>query len=511
MDLYNTNILETLDKTKLKTIQPFPGGQTEYFTRIEFEALFGGAAGPGKSWCLVIDALGLQYQSTPLQLKAIEVSNYRASLFRRESTQLSKLLDEAHEYYPDYQGYYTAQRRGDPGPCYTFPDLTPGSTKEGAKIFFCHLKDEGDKRNHKGIEYQYEGFDELTEFTLSQYLYLISRLRSTIPYLNPRLRATSNPEGPGLWWVKKRFIKNMQPRKTYFFVNDEDMEMNPQGIRVDRDNPLALSRVYVPGKLNENLVLNNDPDYKRRIYALGDKYAKALLDSDWDAFSGDFFDTFDKSTMLIPPFEIPQEWNIYASLDPGFSSPCSFGLRAVDFEGNIYRIATYYVRRSSPTEHAVGIAQFIKNCKYTGGRSPRSIATGHDAWAKKDKYAIMSNEKTFADIFQEQGIYLTKAVTDRIPGWWAMKDIMKQGKYFVFDTLNEPFIDEMTSVVHDENDPEDIQGRGNDINVLDHALDEERYGIMAVYKPTQVNKFAPAPGSRAAVKQKIKSSKYSKF
>ena len=107
------------DLTGQKIIQPFPGGQTDYFTRIEFEVLFGGAAGPGKSWCLVIDALGLQYEATALGKKAIEEPHYRGVLFRRESTQLSKLLDEAHEYYPDYDGVYTTQRRGDPGPCYT--------------------------------------------------------------------------------------------------------------------------------------------------------------------------------------------------------------------------------------------------------------------------------------------------------------------------------------------------------------------------------------------------------
>lgn len=482
-----------------KIIQPFPGGQTDYFTRIEFEVLFGGAAGPGKSWCLVIDALGLQYEATPLGRKAIEVPHYRGVLFRRESTQLSKLLDEAHEYYPDYDGIYTTQRRGDPGPCYTFPDLTPGSTKEGAKIFLCHLKDEADKRNHKGIEYQFAGFDELTEFTLTQYLYLISRLRSTIPYLTPRLRATSNPEGPGLWWVKERFIDNMQPRKTYFFINDEDMEMNPQGIRVSQDHEQALSRSYVPGKLDENLVLATDPEYKKRIYALGGKYAKALLFSDWDAFSGDFFEQFDNTTMMIDPFEIPEEWALYGSLDPGFASPCSFGLRAMDFEGSLYRIATYYVKKSSPSEHAVGIKAFIENCIYTGGRMPYMIAAGLDAWAKKDRYAIMANEKTFADVFLDHGIYLTRAVTDRIPGWWAMKDLMKRGKYFVFKTTNVPFTKELSSATHDEHDPEDIAGRGNDPNILDHALDEDRYGVMAVYKPMQVRKVDIHPGTRAAV------------
>jgi len=494
-----------------KVIRPFPGGQEQFLSRTEDEILFGGVAGPGKSWALVIDALGIQYERSALGMKAIEVSKYQAVLFRRESNELATLTNEAHDYYPDFGGTYTGQRKGEPGPAYRFPDKTPGSTKEGAVIFFCHLKDEADKRKHKGFEYQYAGFDELTQFSITQYSYLFSRCRSAIPNLIPRIRATTNWEGPGLWWCKKRFWRGLKPGKTYFFIQENEIIDDPQGKRVSAGTEHAMSRTFIPGKLEDNPIFANDEKYKANIHAMGKKYASALLDGNPDAFSGDFFEPFDKTTMVIPPFRIDDNWTLTGSLDPGYSSPCSFGLRAMDLEGNLYRIATYYKRQTSPTEHAAGILKFIKSCVYTGGRMPSSIAAGHDAWAKKDRYAILASDKTMYDVFLEQGLYLTRAVTDRIPGWWAMKDLMKRGNYYVFETTNEPFLDELESAVHDGVDEEDILGRGNDPNVRDHALDEDRYGVMSVYKPVESNKVDIYPGSRAAVKSLKKSGKYSKF
>lgn len=495
-----------------KIIQPFPGGQENFLSRTEDEVLFGGVAGPGKSWCLVIDALGLQYESTKLGKKAIEVSKYQSVLFRRESNELATLTNEAHEYYPDFNGLYTGQRKGEPGPAYRFPDYTPGSTKEGAVIFFCHLKDEDDKRKHKGFEYQYIGFDELTQFTITQYSYLFSRARSSILNLDPRIRATTNWEGPGLWWVKKRFWKGLTASKTFHFIQEKELIDDPQGKQVKKGTKFATSRIFIPGKLEENPIYANDDKYRSAIMAMGPKYARALLHGDPDAFSGDFFEEFDSVGMMVDPFMIDPQWKIYASLDPGYSSPCSFGIRAVDLEGTVYRVATYYVRKQSPTQHAEGILNFITSLKWTGGRMPERIVSGHDAWAKKDRYAIIANEKTFADIFLQHGIYLTKAVIDRIPGWWAMKDLMARKKYKVFKILNESFVDELQSAVHDDVDEEDIKGRGNDINVQDHALDEERYGIMSVYKPMEKKDANIHPGTRAAVKKRKEGkSKWTKF
>lgn len=462
-------------------VAPQPGGQALFLAASAYEVLFGGQAGPGKTWALVIDALGLQFEATPLGRAAYEVPAYRAVLFRRETKQLARLLDEAKNYYPDFGATYTAQRVGDPGPCFSFPS--------GAKIFLCHLELEQDKENHQGQEYQYVGFDELTQFSLTQYLYLFSRCRSKIPHLYARMRSTTNPTGPGLVWVKKRFVQNQQPHRVKYFVSTGRPEDDPRGKEVHFEDDGALSRVFIPGKLSENRILHeNDPGYADKVKAMGTQYERALLQGDWDAFGGDLFAEYNRSTMVISPFEIPSSWRLFASIDPGYSSPCSFSLRAVDVEGNIYRILTYYERERSPEEHAKAIKDIIHTCTFTAGRMPEFIVSGRDAFAKKDRYAVIASDKTFADVFREFGLFLREANTDRILGWWAMRDMMKRGKWFVFDGFNQPLLDELVGAVRDDKQPEDLMGRGNDPSVPDHSLDEERYGVMAVFRPAK-----PAP------------------
>lgn len=452
-------------------IQPFPGGPTEYLERPEFEVFYGGETGSAKTWSLVVDALGCQYQYTPLGKPAYQVPGYRAVIFRRKTTQLNKLIDEGKKIYTGLGGDYVSRRVGDPGPSFTFPP--------DGRIFLCHMESEDNKRDHDSIEYQFVGFDELTHFTLTQYLYMPSRLRSTITHLNVRLRATGMPMGTGLWWVKKRFdVKNPGVSKCYRMEGDP--EKNPRGIECEADHPDARSRVYILGQLSDNKAVNQD-EYRRNVKGMGSKFAQALLKHDWDAFSGDFFDTFDAS-MIIDPFPIPAEWELICPIDPGWSSPCSASLLSQDFNGCIYRIATYYEEKRNPEQNAIGIWDMIKTNKYTNGRMPSMFPSGHDAFAHKDRHAIIASSKTFADVFLDQGMVLTKAVTDRKNGWGTMKATMPD-KLKIFKFFNQPFIDQIVSAEHDERDVDDIKGRGNDPEVIDHSLDEHRYGTMSIYKP----------------------------
>lgn len=488
-------------------IAPQPGGQTNFFKRTEFELLYGGCAGPGKTWALVIDALGIQYKDTPLGKTAVEVPEYRGILFRRQANQLGKIIDEAKTYYctAPYNARFVTQRIGEPGPSFTFPS--------GAKIYCCHLQLERDKENHQGQEYQYIGFDELTQFLYSQYIYLFSRARSKIPFLKPRIRATTNPTGIGLKWVKERFYKGMEPRKTYYFIQDRTREDNYRGIAAEKDTPKALSRTYIPGKLKENKILmNEDPGYPDRISAMGPKYERALLYSDWDAFTGDFF-PFDPDKMVIEPFNIPKEWTITGSLDPGWGGTLSFGLKAIDLELNQYRLATYQGKQKTPQQNAEDIIEFIRTFPYTQdnsltklppgnrGRMPTMIPAGRDAWAKKDRYSILASDVTLEQVFTDAGLPLIPAVTDRKNGWGAWKSLMIQGQWLMFDWFNEALRDEIMAAVPDENDADDIKGKGNNPEVPDHALDEERYSVMSAPKP---RKKAEDKRTESGMKQAVR-------
>ena len=159
--------------------------------------------------------------------------------------------------------------------------------------------------------------------------------------LPSRIRATTNPTGAGLVWVRKRFIRNggwnCHPSHTHFFITDpsvEDVEDNPTGVLIEPGHPEFVnskSRTFIPGFLHENkILLEMDPGYAANIMQMGKKMERALLHGDWDAFGGDFFDEFTRSSMVIKPFDIPKHWQLIGCNDPGWSSPNAFQLIARD-------------------------------------------------------------------------------------------------------------------------------------------------------------------------------------
>ena len=166
------------------------------------EALFGGAAGGGKSWALLLAAL--QYVCVP---------GYRALLLRRTYKQLSGddgLIQKSHLLLDHTDAVYH------PGDYrWTFPS--------GASITFGYLQYEQDKLNYSSLAYQYVGFDELTHWPISNpYTYVgFSRVRRPAPSddlarcpgcglsvadVPLRTRSGTNPGSPGAQWVYDRFV-----------------------------------------------------------------------------------------------------------------------------------------------------------------------------------------------------------------------------------------------------------------------------------------------------------------
>ncbi|MDP3014509.1 MAG: phage terminase large subunit, partial [Candidatus Subteraquimicrobiales bacterium] len=109
------------------------------------------------------------------------------------------LMDRAHDWLRGTDAHWNNTDK-----TWTFPS--------GATLSFGYLQHENDKYQYQSSEFQFIAFDELTQFTESQYLYLFSRLRrkegSQVPL---RVRAGSNPGGIGHEWVKQRFINGELP------------------------------------------------------------------------------------------------------------------------------------------------------------------------------------------------------------------------------------------------------------------------------------------------------------
>lgn len=247
--------------------KPNPGPQTRFLASTAYEGLYGGAAGGGKSEALLTGAL-----------RYVHVPSYRAILFRRTFPELERsLIERSHLYYGGIPGAsYNEQKK-----VWAF--------ESGAKILFGHLEHDKSVHEHQSAEYQYIGFDELTSFTRAQYVYMLSRARSSkgIPV---RVRAATNPGGEGHEWVLERWAPwldlspeyagvRVDPGRTLYYVNTSKREeWVPPG------TPGSLSRVFIPAKLADNPKLAEaDPGYEQRLRGLDPVTQAQLLGGDWMA------------------------------------------------------------------------------------------------------------------------------------------------------------------------------------------------------------------------------------
>lgn len=222
-----------------------------------YELFLGGAAGPGKSEYLVV-----------APLRWVDHAAFRAILFRNTFPELQRtLIEKSRRIYPALGATYNEARHA-----WAFPS--------GAVIEFAYLESDRDVHRYQGAEFCFAGFDELPHFTEYAYRYVQSRLRSAAG-LPIRLRATGNPDGPHLEWVRARFAPWID-RKVPM---GEARWFDPDGREVLRGTPHALSRSYIPGRLADNPYLGDE--YRAQLLALDPVTRAKLLDGDWDACVGE--------------------------------------------------------------------------------------------------------------------------------------------------------------------------------------------------------------------------------
>ncbi len=203
-------------------------------------------------------------------LRQVANPRYNGILFRRTFPRLEAadgMIARSERWYPAYGGRFNASKY-----FWRFPS--------GARIYFGHMQREADKLDYQGSQFGFIGFDELTEFEQSQYMYLFTRCR--VPAgsgLRAYSRSATNPGNIGHNWVKRRFITvDIVNRLKYFALIDEVDTL------VDRNHPDALSRAFFPALLADNP--SADPDYRRRILMNPDPVERArLLGGDWDITS----------------------------------------------------------------------------------------------------------------------------------------------------------------------------------------------------------------------------------
>lgn len=156
-------------------IRPQPGPQEQFLSSPADIVFYGGSAGGGKSWGLMLEAL--RHKNVP---------HFVATIFRRTSVQIDNpggLWDESMTLFSQVKGAVPREYIHE----WEFPS--------GAVLQMRHLEHEKSRLNYQGSAIALLGFDELTHFTRTQFFYMLSRNRSTCG-VRPYVRATMNPVPP---------------------------------------------------------------------------------------------------------------------------------------------------------------------------------------------------------------------------------------------------------------------------------------------------------------------------
>lgn len=255
----------TTTKPREIIIAPQPGPQTSFLSTPADVCVYGGAAGGGKSFGLLLEAL-----------RHIDNPGYGAVIFRRtypEITNEGGLWDESSEIYP-----YVGGKPSENPPEWVF--------RSGAKIRFAHMQHEKDKYAWQGAQVPLLGFDELTHFSKTQFFYMLSRNRSTCG-VKPYMRATCNPDADS-WvktfiapWVHEDWPEDdrAESGEIRWFLRDGNEIV---WLKRGETHPDALSCTFIEADLDDNPKLEEkDPDYRKRLMALPLVERERLLNKNW--------------------------------------------------------------------------------------------------------------------------------------------------------------------------------------------------------------------------------------
>ena len=409
--------------------KPNNGPQTDFLAAPERDVLYGGAAGGGKSYAMLIDPLRFAHRAA-----------HRALILRRSMPELRELIDKSRELYPKA---FPGCKYKEVEKLWNFPS--------GAKVEFGFLERDADVYRYQGQAYSWIGFDEITHLpTEFGWNYLASRLRTTDPEITPYMRCTANPGGVGATWVKKRYIDPHPPNES--FVGED-----------------RLSRKFIPARLDDNPYLAEDGRYEEMLQALPPTQRKQLLEGNWDVNEGAAFTEFEQDVHVITPFEIPISWERIKGIDYGYASESACIWGAVDAsDGTLIIYRELYQKGLTGVDLGEKITQMELN-------DPYSVQGVLDtaAWARTG-----TTGPTVGESLIRAGHKLRRADKNRIQGKIQIHEylrIQQRGRPRLQIFNNCPnLIRELQSIPLDRSNPEDV-----DTHAPDHAYDALRYLIMS--------------------------------
>ena len=498
---------------------PFPKQQQFHASPAKYR-LFGGAAGPGKSKALLMEAI----------LQAHEHAGANTLLLRRTFPELEQSLllyfrrDVPRELYRSFQ---------DSKHLVTWWN---GSTTR-----FGYCLRENDVYQYQGAEFLFIGIDELTLFTLRQWQFLTSRNRCPVPGAFPCMAGATNPGNIGHAWVKSLWI---------------DKQSAPGMEQPEEYDPADYD--FIAARVGDNPIYAADENYLKTLRALPSHLRRAFLEGDWDVFAGQYFDRFDTTRLVMRAEQIDWKpwWPRWISIDWGFEHPAAVywhsqapehDVRGAELfvapgqhagQGNapaestqafglppqggqlpqnkLRRVVTYreYVTHRTPPRELAReiIARSVASSRasepgdvpgderrtdegFSHGRAAfdgaaaswrpehersapgekiDAIYLSPDAFARRTDEASIAEQ--MGDVFAAAGLPRpVPADDDRIGGWMLMYQMLDAGEWLLTDNCIE-LIRTLPNLVRDSARIEDIEKMDGD-----DAADAARYGLKSRY------------------------------
>lgn len=252
-------------------LKPQPGPQEKFLSSPADIAIYGGAAGGGKTFALLLEPL-----------RHMENKLFNAAIFRQTYTQVKN----PGGLWPESEQMYY--------PLGAVPDLQNLKWKfpSGMTVSFNYMQREKDKLKYQGSQIPLIGFDELTHFSEGQFFYMLSRVRSKsgVPGY---IRATTNPDPDSWvasfidWWIDEQgyaipersgALRYMIRKNDEIIWGDSPEELHEKYGKACKPRSVT----FINASLDDNPALEEaDPDYRANLEMLSRVEKEQLLNGNW--------------------------------------------------------------------------------------------------------------------------------------------------------------------------------------------------------------------------------------
>ena len=370
--------------------------QTRYHALRVDEALGAGAAGPGKSICLLMDVVPrIQVEHERCSNKEHQhyqrwgMSNGWALHLRRTRPMLEQTIQRSHRIFPvlDPRAKWDAQH-------------TTWHFSSGYRVTFGHCRNEDDWQVYLSNQYDHLAFDELTQFDQEQYDQLKLRVRSSDPVLRHMLavRSMSNP------FISRELSDNFSIKdpswvKRYF------VDPKPEGgtiikrkIKLMSGEEVFVTRIYLRASLYDNPDKEFVRQYEIRLQSAKPHMRDAYLHGRWDVTVGSHFgDEWNHRLHVCKPFRVPSDWPVFRSMDWGYKKPGCVHWWALDEDSNLFCVHELTFRMKTPKDVAVMIERYEKEQGWWQGRKSRLTGPADtQLWEARGDVVAMTKAEEFA-------------------------------------------------------------------------------------------------------------------